>query len=372
MRLGLWSTALYTLSPSTAKTSGTTCGRPSGRRRRQPGHPRRGEPLSRSESSGSAAVDSSAIAASQRSSAASTGPAAVRRQPVRRTRGIPGARSCSNTSGSAGHAHRHARRSGRSARARSSATRSTTSPACVPVREPARRRTRARGPARSGRRRRRAPAGAGAAPASATTRSRRSRRTRRGSVASSCGPDLLHRLHPLGTSRHPGPRVGAVVAHLLAVPARADAELEAARRTGASTRGDLLGGRDRVALVDQADAAADPQPAWSPPRPRSARRTGRRCACTSAGAPRPRDTGSRGSAGMWVCSAKNSDSWPRSSIIRASAPGPHGVVGGEIADSEIHGPSGLGECLRLERIELGLGDRARVEQLLGVLDLLGR
>src|SRR6185312_11072108 len=40
------------------------------------------------------------------------------------------------------------------------------------------------------------------------------------------GPDRLHRLDPLGHQRHPPARVGAVVLHLLAIPAGADAELE--------------------------------------------------------------------------------------------------------------------------------------------------
>jgi hypothetical protein len=49
-----------------------------------------------------------------------------------------------------------------------------------------------------------------------------------------------------------------VVGHLLAVPARAHAELEPAAGEVVD-RGDLLGGRDRVALDHEADAAADPQ-----------------------------------------------------------------------------------------------------------------
>ncbi len=41
-------------------------------------------------------------------------------------------------------------------------------------------------------------------------------------------------------------------------------------------------------------------------------------------------------AGMWVCSAKNSDSWPRSSAEPGDRAGADRVVGGEIADSEVH------------------------------------
>src|SRR4051812_3009606 len=44
------------------------------------------------------------------------------------------------------------------------------------------------------------------------------------------GPDRLHRFDPLGHDRHAPARVGAVVLHLLAVPAGADAELEAPAR----------------------------------------------------------------------------------------------------------------------------------------------
>jgi hypothetical protein len=73
------------------------------------------------------------------------------------------------------------------------------------------------------------------------------------------GPDRPHRLDALGHDRHPQARVGAVVAHLLAVPARADAELEPPAGEMVD-RGDFLGGDDRVALHDEADPAADPQP----------------------------------------------------------------------------------------------------------------
>ena len=70
------------------------------------------------------------------------------------------------------------------------------------------------------------------------------------------GPDRLHRLDPLAHQREARARVGAVVVHLLEVPAGADAEEEAAAGELVE-RGDLLGGRDRVALDDQADAGAE-------------------------------------------------------------------------------------------------------------------
>ena len=73
------------------------------------------------------------------------------------------------------------------------------------------------------------------------------------------GPDRLHCLDPLGHQAHAGPGIGAVVAHLLAIPACADAELETPAGEMID-RGDLLGGGDRVALHDQADAAADAEP----------------------------------------------------------------------------------------------------------------
>jgi hypothetical protein len=51
---------------------------------------------------------------------------------------------------------------------------------------------------------------------------------------------------------------GAVVGHLVLVPAVADAEQEATARDLVD-RSDLLGGLDRVALGDQADAGAEQQ-----------------------------------------------------------------------------------------------------------------
>jgi hypothetical protein len=51
---------------------------------------------------------------------------------------------------------------------------------------------------------------------------------------------------------------GAVVGHFVLVPAVADAEKETAARDLVH-RGDLLGGLDRVALSDQANAGAEQQ-----------------------------------------------------------------------------------------------------------------
>ena len=89
-------------------------------------------------------------------------------------------------------------------------------------------------------------------------------------------PDRLDRLDPLGHDRHPHARVGAVVEHLLPVPAGAHAELQAPAGEMVDAR-HLLGGGDRVALDNQADAAADRAASTSSRRPRSARRTGHTC-----------------------------------------------------------------------------------------------
>ena len=72
------------------------------------------------------------------------------------------------------------------------------------------------------------------------------------------GPDRLHGEDALAHEPHAGPRVGAVVGHLLAVPPRSDAEVDAAAGEVVEA-GDRLGGDDRVALRDEADAAADAQ-----------------------------------------------------------------------------------------------------------------
>jgi hypothetical protein len=110
-----------------------------------------------------------------------------------------------------------------------------------------------------------------------------------------------------------------VVAHLLPVPAGADPELEAAAGE-AVEGGDLFRGDDRVALDDEADAAADPQP-------RGRRGGGGERAKRSwvwlylRGSSPPAGYGVSRPTGMCVCSAKKSDSWPRSSTMRASSPG---------------------------------------------------
>jgi len=70
------------------------------------------------------------------------------------------------------------------------------------------------------------------------------------------GPDLLHRLDPLTHQFEAGLEDGAVVFHLVLVPAAADPEQKAAVGH-LIERSDELGGLDRVALLHQADAGPD-------------------------------------------------------------------------------------------------------------------
>ena len=71
-------------------------------------------------------------------------------------------------------------------------------------------------------------------------------------------PQRLHRQDALAHQLEARVVAGAVVFHLLDVPAAADAEHEAAAGELVEA-GDLLRGDDRVALRDQADAGAEPQ-----------------------------------------------------------------------------------------------------------------
>ena len=72
------------------------------------------------------------------------------------------------------------------------------------------------------------------------------------------GPDRAHGLDALAHVAVARGRVGAVVEHLLLVPARADAEHEAPAGQHVE-RGDLLGQHDRVVLDHQAHARPDDQ-----------------------------------------------------------------------------------------------------------------
>src|SRR5439155_21404844 len=69
-------------------------------------------------------------------------------------------------------------------------------------------------------------------------------------------PQRLDRLHPLPQQRPAGLEGGAVVAHLLAVPAAADAEQKAPVGEAIEACG-LLGRVDGIALDEKADARAD-------------------------------------------------------------------------------------------------------------------
>ena len=70
------------------------------------------------------------------------------------------------------------------------------------------------------------------------------------------GPDGPHRLHALGHQREAAALVGAVVVHLLEVPAGADAEQEAPGRELVEGR-HRLRQHDRVVFDDQRDGGAD-------------------------------------------------------------------------------------------------------------------
>jgi len=73
------------------------------------------------------------------------------------------------------------------------------------------------------------------------------------------GPELLQGEDALAEEAAAVGGVGAVVGHLLLVPAGADAEEAAAG--GQIEGGGLLGEEDRVVLGDEEDAGAEPEPA---------------------------------------------------------------------------------------------------------------
>ena len=131
-------------------------------------------------------------------------------------------------------------------------------------------------------------------------------------------PDLLHGQDALAHEREAPLRVGAVVAHLLAVPAAADAELEAPAGQEVE-RGDLLGGGDRVALDDQADAGARAAASSWPARRWPAPRTGRACASTSPAARRRAGSACRGRPGC-ACARRRAASRSRRPRPPARAP----------------------------------------------------
>ncbi len=73
------------------------------------------------------------------------------------------------------------------------------------------------------------------------------------------GPDLLHRLDPLAHQLEAGLGIGAVIFHLVGIPAAADAEQKAPARDLVD-RGDEFRCLDRVALLHQAHAGPELEP----------------------------------------------------------------------------------------------------------------
>ena len=71
-------------------------------------------------------------------------------------------------------------------------------------------------------------------------------------------PDRLHGLDALALHPEAPIGIGAVIGHLLDVPARAHPEVDATAREQVE-RGDLAGGDDRISLGHQADAEAKPE-----------------------------------------------------------------------------------------------------------------
>jgi hypothetical protein len=131
------------------------------------------------------------------------------------------------------------------------------------------------------------------------------------------GPQRLHRQDALAYQLEAGVIAGAVVFHLLDVPAAADSELEAPARQTVEA-GDLLGGDDRVALGNEADADAEAQFL----RDRSGERQCDERVVRVGIARRQLATPGDGLlrlTGTWVCSGTNSDSKPRSSSARANS-----------------------------------------------------
>ena len=142
-------------------------------------------------------------------------------------------------------------------------------------------------------------------------------------LADVVAPQRLHREHVLARDRAPVASSSTPWSlDLVLVPAEADAEHEAAARQLVERR-DRLGGDDRLALRDEADAGADDEPLGRRPRPSPARRTGRACACTPrASSASPVGGGVRRLVGMCVCSGRYSESKPRSSAARANSSEP--------------------------------------------------
>ena len=295
----------------------------------EPRHPGRGEPLARGHDS----PLSSATAASKRSRSRSITERPGGRHPVHDPLGRPASRIRSSSRGVGGRAHDCRRGSRGRLRARAQLRDPLEHLAARAVREPhvAEGRTRSSTPrpvaADQHRRVRRL---GGLRPRPDALEVHEAPVVARLVLR----PDRLHRLDALAQQLHPGARVGAVVAHLLPVPAGADAELQPAAGEVVDAR-DLLGGDDRVALDDEADAAADPQ---------VRRRGGRRrqrdeqvvgvrvLARQLAAAARRASRGWRG------CACARRSRAPRAVLLDEAGDlaGAGRVVGGEVADAGVH------------------------------------
>src|SRR4029453_17555309 len=81
------------------------------------------------------------------------------------------------------------------------------------------------------------------------------------------GPDRFHGLHTLAHHLEARGELRPVIGHLLRIPARADAEEEAAVRD-LVYGGHLLGGVNRITLHDEADPRPHLEGRGGPPGPR--------------------------------------------------------------------------------------------------------
>ena len=170
------------------------------------------------------------------------------------------------------------------------------------------------------------------------------------------GPDRLHGFDALSHQLPAGVERGAVVGHLLGVPATPDPEQEPPVRHVVD-RGDLLGGCDRSAFHDKADAGTDLQ------------RGGRRCRCGEGdervqglvihlgqfGAARPRALAVGGNVGVLSHPERLKPSFleRRSEFGRV-----HRISGREDTDTEIHGcSSSVGRTAELALSERGRASR---------------
>ena len=326
VRFGLWSTALYDRVAVSAKTTGTRCGRPAASA--VASRATRAAAKRRARLAGGHCRGGRRPRASKASSARSIDRAPGRRQPV-------------------GHAP-HARRRVRSSASASAGTPKTSTGIVAPGLRGARAQlgdalaaalARVRASTVAERQHavehRRAVAAdehrrvRPLQPAWARTRSGRSRRTRRGRWPrpASRSPSSPR---PARASRRIRVRGSvpwlAISSRFQPAPTPKSKRPPERRSTLATSFAVMIGSR----CDDQADAAADAQPAWSRrPRP-SARRTGRACARTCAAAGRRRATASRGSPG---CACARRRTARRGRAPRRAGRGPPGPTASWVGKS---------------------------------------